>query len=516
MASEREARIEALPAKVQQWLRNHQGKTYRDNGATAAVIAYLTAPSFVPDYPAELATLKQLIESAHDGQTSSGEPTTHAAALREIIANARLANAPSAAPASAGRAVEELQRFHEWWRAEAEKDSYDAVDPDDIDTRLRDRIAALRAEPSPKPRRRCDHRSPGECDISCGGSVPAPDKRGLYGKFRIERADGRDARGEKHDGCDYFVLDLTHDKHAKAAIRAYAHDCREERPQLSRDLIAKVGAEPSPEPQRAGAGLVEAAKALLTVHDDAEDDDQHYVETGTIAWDDLREALAVEQAREPVRPDSDRIRDLKSRVEIEKQRAEKAESAFKQADAERQIAQDALRAYRKQVEALRGRAVALVAEKRETLSLCGATMNLVRDLAALPTEPDGAKADAGGVAVLPMDQVPEVRRGKFFGGEVFNRLLAEAESQPEGEAERPTCEVCTERPAVHVAAKAGHMLLCDDCHKAVVNRDDGEARDGDDVLREFLEWSEDGSQDGALDSGLLALVELVKRALEGR
>jgi hypothetical protein len=40
---------------------------------------------------------------------------------------------------------------------------------------------------------------------------PTKDKRttGLYGKFTIRRNDGTDAAGEKHDGCEYFVLDLT-------------------------------------------------------------------------------------------------------------------------------------------------------------------------------------------------------------------------------------------------------------------------------------------------------------------
>ena len=42
--------------------------------------------------------------------------------------------------------------------------------------------------------------------------------RGLYRKFRIERVDGSDAPGGKHDGCQYFVLDLDHDPHALPAL----------------------------------------------------------------------------------------------------------------------------------------------------------------------------------------------------------------------------------------------------------------------------------------------------------
>jgi hypothetical protein len=45
--------------------------------------------------------------------------------------------------------------------------------------------------------------------------------RGLYQKFKIERTDGKSAPGEKHDGCEYFVLDMDHDKHARAAIEGY-------------------------------------------------------------------------------------------------------------------------------------------------------------------------------------------------------------------------------------------------------------------------------------------------------
>jgi len=62
--------------------------------------------------------------------------------------------------------------------------------------------------------------------------------RGLYGKFRIERTDGKSAPGEKHDGCEYFVLDLTHDPHAIPALKAYADSCRAEYPLLAADLDA--------------------------------------------------------------------------------------------------------------------------------------------------------------------------------------------------------------------------------------------------------------------------------------
>lgn len=47
--------------------------------------------------------------------------------------------------------------------------------------------------------------------------------RGLYGKYSVvRRADGADEPGGKHDGCALFVLDLTHDPHARVAALSYA------------------------------------------------------------------------------------------------------------------------------------------------------------------------------------------------------------------------------------------------------------------------------------------------------
>lgn len=60
--------------------------------------------------------------------------------------------------------------------------------------------------------------------------------RGLYNKFSVIRTDGRSAVGEKHHGCRYFVLDLSHDKFAYKALAAYANVCFDEYPQLSDDL----------------------------------------------------------------------------------------------------------------------------------------------------------------------------------------------------------------------------------------------------------------------------------------
>lgn len=71
-----------------------------------------------------------------------------------------------------------------------------------------------------------------------------PDKptRGLYDKFRVERTDGKSTPGERHDGCEYFVLDLTHDPFARPALIAYAAACGIEYPRLSEDLWRKAEA----------------------------------------------------------------------------------------------------------------------------------------------------------------------------------------------------------------------------------------------------------------------------------
>lgn len=64
--------------------------------------------------------------------------------------------------------------------------------------------------------------------------------RGLFGKFHVTRTDGTDQPGRKHHGCEYFVLDLTHDPHAILALQRYAQSCRYDYPLLARDLFEIV------------------------------------------------------------------------------------------------------------------------------------------------------------------------------------------------------------------------------------------------------------------------------------
>lgn len=58
----------------------------------------------------------------------------------------------------------------------------------------------------------------------------------IFEKYTVTRNDDKDAPGQKHYGCAYFVLDLDHDPHALPALAAYARSCESTHPQLARDL----------------------------------------------------------------------------------------------------------------------------------------------------------------------------------------------------------------------------------------------------------------------------------------
>jgi hypothetical protein len=72
------------------------------------------------------------------------------------------------------------------------------------------------------------------------------DKRqlGIYHKYYLSRTDGKDGPGQKHEFCEYYVLDLDHDVYALAALSAYANACAVEYPKLSAELMAKVNKAP--------------------------------------------------------------------------------------------------------------------------------------------------------------------------------------------------------------------------------------------------------------------------------
>jgi hypothetical protein len=67
---------------------------------------------------------------------------------------------------------------------------------------------------------------------------PGCETEGLYQKYRVERTDGTDGPGQRHDGCRYLVLDLTHDPEARHVAGLYASNVHHERPRFADDLLA--------------------------------------------------------------------------------------------------------------------------------------------------------------------------------------------------------------------------------------------------------------------------------------
>lgn len=112
---------------------------------------------------------------------------------------------------------------------------------------LKDRAAlATQQEAQPQVERPCGGRA--YCGrfpfCGCGGPDPLPERdptkpaeqQGVFRKFDVRRVDGSDRPGGKHEGCEYFVLDTNHDKHAAAALAAYADAVEATHPQLAADM----------------------------------------------------------------------------------------------------------------------------------------------------------------------------------------------------------------------------------------------------------------------------------------
>lgn len=66
--------------------------------------------------------------------------------------------------------------------------------------------------------------------------------KGIHRKYVVDRVDKTDVmEGDKHFDCELFVLDLTHDKHAIPAIKAYIESCRKDGYELlAEDLERKL------------------------------------------------------------------------------------------------------------------------------------------------------------------------------------------------------------------------------------------------------------------------------------
>lgn len=82
--------------------------------------------------------------------------------------------------------------------------------------------------------------------------------QGLTRKYQVLRHDGRDGAGQRHEGCEYFVLDLTHDSAARAVAMDYA--ALTANTELLNDLIKRSQEQFGvivEEAQSDGAGIVE-------------------------------------------------------------------------------------------------------------------------------------------------------------------------------------------------------------------------------------------------------------------
>lgn len=86
-------------------------------------------------------------------------------------------------------------------------------------------------------------------------SKPA-EQQGLFRKFIVTRTDGSSEPGGKHEHCEYFVLDTTHDKLARVALQAYADACDATHPELSLDLRRRYGLTALPAEPRQPAAAV--------------------------------------------------------------------------------------------------------------------------------------------------------------------------------------------------------------------------------------------------------------------
>lgn len=126
------------------------------------------------------------------------------------------------------------------------------------------------------------------------------EQQGLFRKFNVSRVDGSDVHGGKHYGCRYYVLDLTHDQHAPAAMRAYAAACRATHPKLAADIEAEFGS----------AAAADAGR--LTDREIMEEWDRHYLpgqEEGTpflsIVVNFARHWMPLPASKDPAKREGD-------------------------------------------------------------------------------------------------------------------------------------------------------------------------------------------------------------------
>lgn len=89
------------------------------------------------------------------------------------------------------------------------------------------------------PRREVEH--PVDSSLPERDLTKPAEQQGVFRKFYVRRTDGSSDPGGKHYGCKYFVLDVEHDRYAKAALAAYSRSCKDTHPELSKDIVMRYG-----------------------------------------------------------------------------------------------------------------------------------------------------------------------------------------------------------------------------------------------------------------------------------
>lgn len=102
-------------------------------------------------------------------------------------------------------------------------------------------------------------------------------EQGLFRKYEVRRTDGSDFPGGKHDGCEYFVLDMTHDPHAKAAAAAYADSAEMDYPDLAADMRIRYGLDTLARPAEGDFVMVPRAAIERAISTLEADGDEHGV-----------------------------------------------------------------------------------------------------------------------------------------------------------------------------------------------------------------------------------------------
>lgn len=174
----------------------------------------------------------------------------------------------------------------------------------------------------------------------------AAEQQGIFRKFEVRRMDGSDQPGGKHYGCRYYVLDLDHDQHAPAAMRAYAAACASTHPELAADIEREFGAERAVSP-------AESVQSIEYDADFAPDDDSNkdvkeaYQQGRAFAMKEL-EAKLEAAARDK---DGNHVDDLRGWLDEAKEQYEAQDVAFhacslKLKQAEEELAKEKERADR--------------------------------------------------------------------------------------------------------------------------------------------------------------------------